>query len=202
MAGEMVSRELVEACRRREPGAFEELVDRTGRQVYTLAYRLVGDRHEAEDVAQEAYLRAYRSLRGFRGDARFETWLHRIVANAAMTHLRRRGRFGDLLSDQGAEVLSLQPAARQVEETVEEDEVKRALQALPLSQRTVVVLKDIYGFSCQEIAEEVGATEGAVKVRLHRARKRLKELIYGPSQGHEEIDGRLPEFAAEGGRDA
>lgn len=201
MAGEMVSRELLDACRRREPGAFEELVERTGRQVYTLAYRIVGDRHEAEDVAQEAYLRAYRSLPGFRGDARFETWLYRIVANASMTHLRRRGRFGDLTADHD-QALVVQPAARPVEETVEEDEVKRALQALPLGQRTVVVMKDIYGFSCQEIADEVGTTEGAVKVRLHRARKRLKELIYGPGPGHPEVEDRLPEFAAEGGRDA
>jgi RNA polymerase sigma-70 factor, ECF subfamily len=200
VAGDMVSRELLEACRRGEPGAFEEVVERTNRQVYTLAYRLVGDRHEAEDVAQEAYLRAYRSLRGFRGDARFETWLYRIVANAAMTQLRRRGRFGDLLGDQ--DVVSLQPAARPIEETVEEDEIKTALQALPLGQRTAVVLKDVYGFSCQEIADEIGVSEGAVKVRLHRARRRLKELIYGPGEGHEEVRGRLPEYAAEGGRDA
>jgi RNA polymerase sigma-70 factor (ECF subfamily) len=197
----MVSRELLEACRRGEPGAFEEVVERTNRQVYTLAYRLVGDRHEAEDVAQEAYLRAYRSLRGFRGDARFETWLYRIVANAAMSQLRRRGRFGDLLGD-NQDVVSLQPAARQIEETVEEDEIKTALQALPLGQRTAVVLKDVYGFSCQEIADEIGVSEGAVKVRLHRARRRLKELIYGPGEGHEEVRGRLPEYAAEGGRDA
>src|SRR5918996_3250225 len=153
----MVSRELLEACRRGDAGAFEELVERTHRQVYTLAYRLVGDRHEAEDVAQEAYLRAYRSLRGFRGDARFETWLYRIVANAAMTHLRRRGRFGDLLAD-NQEVISMQPAAHQVEETVEEDEIKRALQTLPLGQRTVVVLKDVYGFSCQEIGDQIGVS--------------------------------------------
>jgi RNA polymerase sigma-70 factor (ECF subfamily) len=200
VAGDMVSRELLEACRRGESGAFEELVERTNRQVYTLAYRLVGDRHEAEDVAQEAYLRAYRSLRGFRGDARFETWLYRIVANAAMTQLRRRGRFGELLGDQ--DVVSLQPAARQIEETLEEDEIKSALQTLPLGQRTAVVLKDVYGFSCQEIADEIGVSEGAVKVRLHRARRRLKELIYGPGEGHDEVRGRLPEYAAEGGRDA
>jgi RNA polymerase sigma-70 factor, ECF subfamily len=197
----MVSRELLDACRRREPEAFEELVERTQRQVYTLAYRLVGDRHEAEDVAQEAYLRVYRSLRGFRGDARFETWLYRVVANTAMTQLRRRGRFGDLLAD-GQDVLLLQPPARQAEDGLEEDEIKRALGSLPLGQRTVVVLKDVYGFSCQEIGEQIGASEGAVKVRLHRARRRLKELIYGPGEGHEEAQRRLTEYAAEGVRDA
>jgi RNA polymerase sigma-70 factor (ECF subfamily) len=197
----MIGRELLDACRRREPGAFEELVERTHRQVYTLAYRLVGDRHEAEDVAQEVYLRVHRSLRSFRGESRFETWLYRVVANAAMTQLRRRGRFGDLLAE-GHEVADLQPAARPAEYGLEEDEIKRALQALPLGQRTVVVLKDVYGFSCQEIADQIGVSEGAVKVRLHRARRRLKELVYGPAEGHEEAQRHLPEYAAEGGRDA
>jgi RNA polymerase sigma factor (sigma-70 family) len=96
----VVNRELLDRCRRGEPGAFEELVERTQRQVYTLAYRLTGDRHEAEDVAQEAYLRAFRSMGGFREDARFETWLYRIVTNAAMTQLRRKGRFGVLITEQ------------------------------------------------------------------------------------------------------
>jgi RNA polymerase sigma-70 factor (ECF subfamily) len=201
VAGEMVSGELLDACRRREPGAFEELVERTHRQVYTLAYRLVGDRHEAEDVAQEAYLRVHRSLRSFRGESRFETWLYRVVANAAMTQLRRRGRFGDLVAE-GHEVADLQPAANPAEYSLEEDEIKRALQAMPLGYRTVVVLKDVYGFSCQEIADQIGVSEGAVKVRLHRARRRLKELVYGPAEGHEGTQRHLPEYAADGGRDA
>ena len=90
MGDAVVSRELLDRCRRGEPGAFEELVERTHRQVYTLAYRLVGDRHEAEDVAQDAYLRVHRSLRTFRGESSFSTWLYRVVANAATTHLRRK----------------------------------------------------------------------------------------------------------------
>src|SRR5215210_6059247 len=101
----MVDRDLLERCRRREPAAFEELVELTGRQVFTLAYRLIGDRQEAEDVAQEAYLRVYRSLKNFRGDARFETWLHRIVANTAINHMRRRSRFGDLMEEPDRVVL-------------------------------------------------------------------------------------------------
>ncbi len=193
----MVSRELMEAARRGEAGAFEELVERTHRRVYTLAYRLVGDPHEAEDVAQEAYLRAYRSLRGFRGESRFETWLYRITTNTAMSHLRRRGRFGDVLAE-GDDRLVREPEARTPDEVVARDEVERALAVLPAGQRTVVLLKDVYGFSCQEIGEEIGISEGAVKVRLHRARKRLKEEVYGPARGHESIGRLLPEYAEDG----
>jgi RNA polymerase sigma-70 factor, ECF subfamily len=173
----MVNRDLLEACRRGDAGAFQELVERTQRQVYTLAYRLVGDRHEAEDVAQEAYLRVFRSLRSFREEARFETWLYRIVTNAAFTHLRRRGRFGVVLSE-GQEQTVEEPEVRPVDAALDRDEVKRVLEVLTPGSRTVVVLKDVYGLSCQEIADEMGLTEAAVKVRLHRARKRLKELIW------------------------
>src|SRR2546422_4999200 len=95
----MVTHELLAACRRGDPKAFEEVVRRTYRHVYTQALRLVADRQDAEDVAQEAYLRVFRGLAGFRGDAQFETWLYRIVANAAISHLRRRGRFGELLAE-------------------------------------------------------------------------------------------------------
>src|SRR5919108_5513671 len=90
----MVSHEVLAACRRGDPNAFEEVVRRTYRHVYTQALRLVGDRQDAEDVAQEAYLRVFRGLAGVREEAQFETWLYRIVANTAMSYLRKRRRFG------------------------------------------------------------------------------------------------------------
>src|SRR5437660_9886615 len=91
----MVSPELLEACRRGDRAAFEEVVRRTYRHVYSQALRIVGDRHEAEDVAHEAYVRVFRSLARFRGEAQFETWLYRIVATAAIPYPRRKGRFGE-----------------------------------------------------------------------------------------------------------
>jgi RNA polymerase sigma-70 factor (ECF subfamily) len=178
----VVSRELLEACRRRDPRAFEELVDATYRKVFTLALRLLGDRGDAEDVTQETFLRVFRSIRGFREEASFETWLYRIATNTALTHLKRRGRFPEVL----AEPQELDDVATEgtdaSEQLLERDEIKRALASLSLGLRTVVVLKDVYGLSCREIAAEMGISEGAVKVRLHRARRKLKDEIYGQEE--------------------
>jgi RNA polymerase sigma-70 factor (ECF subfamily) len=172
----MVSRDLVASAKAGDRAAFEELVRETHRRVYTLAFRLVGDRAEAEDVAQEAYLRVFRGLASFREEARFETWMYRIVANCAVSALRRRGRFGDLVSDPD---LELPAPDRTEQQTVDSDELSRALSELPDGQRVVVILKDVYGLSCREIGDELGVEEGAVKVRLHRARRRLADLITG-----------------------
>jgi RNA polymerase sigma-70 factor (ECF subfamily) len=174
----MVSHDVLARARRGDPRAFEEVVRATHRHAYTLAYRLVRDRQDAEDVTQEAYLRAFRALRGFRGDAAFETWLYRIVTNAAMTFLRRRGRFGDLTADpEGTPPESPSPE-RPEDRAVDRDALARALETLSPALRTVVILKDVYGLSCREIGREMGATEGAIKVRLHRARRRLRDALY------------------------
>ena len=183
----MVDLELLDACRRGDAAALEEVVRRTYRQVYSQALRLVGDRQDAEDVAQEAFVRAFRGLSTFRGEAQFETWMYRIVANAAMSHLRRRRRFGELLiEDQDEDRRSASRVSPGLAETaVQREDLSRALDSLPPSLRSVVVLKDVYGFSCEEIGGLVGTTEGAVKVRLHRARKRLRVLLFPPEANDE-----------------
>jgi len=182
----MVSPELLAACRRGDRAAFEEVVRRTYRHVYTQALRIVGDRHEAEDVAQEAYIRVFRGLAGFRGEAQFETWLYRIVANAAITHLRRKSRLGELSLDKEDERTEIPADVRVDDQAADREELSRALAALPVSLRSVVVLKDVYGLPHKEIAELLGTTEGAVKVRLHRARRRLKEQLFG-SEARDEM---------------
>jgi RNA polymerase sigma-70 factor (ECF subfamily) len=184
----MVSHEILAACRRGDPKAFEEVVRRTYRHVYTQALRLVGDRQDAEDVAQEAYLRVFRGLAGFREEAQFETWLYRIVANTAMSYLRKRQRFGAVMAepeDEEPDLVAPDPAPDQL--TVQRDELVKALELLPASLRTVVVLKDVYGLSCLEIGQQIGATEGAVKVRLHRARKKLKAMLFHPEGDRDEV---------------
>lgn len=147
--------------------------------MYTQAYRLVRDRQDAEDVSQDAYLRVFRGLDGFREEARFETWLYRIVANAAMNHLRKRSRFGEVLPEIEDVRLDPESSARPAQEVVDRELLDAALGQLPDAARAVVVLKDVYGLSCLEIGRRVGASEGAVKVRLHRARRRLKDALAG-----------------------
>jgi RNA polymerase sigma-70 factor, ECF subfamily len=181
----MVSPELLAKCRRGDPEAFEEVVRRTHRHVYTQALRIVGDAQEAEDVAQDAYLRVFRGLASFRGDARFETWLYRIVANAALTHMRKRRRFGELMAEDEGQTRPLPAKDRTDDQAVDRDSLARALSDLPASMRTVVILKDVYGLSCREIGDELGVSEGAVKVRLHRARRRLKSVLFGGDHDHE-----------------
>jgi RNA polymerase sigma-70 factor (ECF subfamily) len=172
---ERVDAELLARCRRGDRQAVETLVRATSRRAYALALRIVGDRHEAEDVVQEAYLRIFRGLERFREEARFETWMHRIVVNAALNHLRGRGRFGDVLADE--EPLDVPEPDRAADRAADVDALERSLARLPQGQRIAVVLKDVYGLSCAEIGEELGIAEGAVKVRLHRGRARLKELL-------------------------
>ena len=175
MPEQMVGPELVAAARRGDRKAFEEIVRLTHRRVYSLAFRLVRDRTEAEDVAQDAFLRMYRGLAGFREEARFETWMYRVVTNCALSSMRRRGRFGILLAEEEDADIAVPDRAEQT--ALDRDSIERALDVLPEGQRAALVLKDVYGLSGQEIARELGIEEGAVKVRVHRARKRLKELL-------------------------
>jgi RNA polymerase sigma-70 factor (ECF subfamily) len=107
--------------------------------------------------------------------------MYRIVTNSAINLLRRRGRGGELLSEDA--VMEIAAPDAPAEQTADRDELAKALDVLPAGQRAVVILKDVYGLSCREIGDELGIEEGAVKVRLHRARKRLKETIQQQAGG-------------------
>ncbi|MBI4729301.1 MAG: RNA polymerase sigma factor [Acidobacteria bacterium] len=167
-----VSRDLAEAARLGDPAAFEALVRQTHRSVYCLVFRILGNHDDAVDVTQEVYIRVWRGLRRFRGDANLGTWIHRVATNAALSWVRQNP------SAPG----SLDPEAHEAPDAVEDGEaaldarlVREALARLPGGQRAVVVLKEMYGWSCEEIGRQMGITEGAVKVRLFRARTRLAD---------------------------
>lgn len=193
MSAEVELGALVDAARTGDQDAFEQLVRATYADTYTLAYRLTGDEEDARDVVQESYLRAYKGLKRFRGDAQFTTWLYRITANCASTHLGRRSkhRHEELiedapLADTNPEV---DPEAR-ADATILRDRLNEALRALPPRLRAVVVLRDVYDLPHEAIAAELGISESAAKVRLHRARRKLREHLF-PLRGeshHEEQD--------------
>jgi RNA polymerase sigma-70 factor (ECF subfamily) len=172
---------LVEAARRGDRPAFDALVRVTYADTYTLAHRLTGDDDDARDVVQETYLRAYRGLARFRGDAKFSTWLYRITANCASTHLdrRRRHRHEELADDLvvGDPVAAHDPVHR-AEQAMVRDRLEVALRALPPRLRAVVVLRDVYDLPHEAIAAELGISESAAKVRLHRARRKLREDVF------------------------
>ena len=173
--------ELVAAAQAGERGAFDELVRRTYVEMYTLAVRLTANEEDASDVVQEAYLRAWKGIRRFRGDAQFTTWMYRITANAASTMTQRRRRQRVTHIDEVAEPMEMrvehQPEGA-AESAAALEELSVAVSALPPKLRAIVVLKDVYGLSHEDIAEELGISVAAAKVRLHRGRKKLRDLLY------------------------
>lgn len=178
---------LVAAAREGDRAAFEELVRRTSAETYTLAYRLLGNEEDARDVVQEAYIRAYRGIGKFRGESQFTTWMYRITANCAVTWLERRRRhhheeLGD--DDQFADGSADRDPQARADASALRSELNVALQELPPRLRAVVVLRDVYDLPHEAIAAELGISESAAKVRLHRARRRLRERLF-PMPGEE-----------------
>jgi RNA polymerase sigma-70 factor (ECF subfamily) len=186
--------DLIAAAQAGDRAAFDELVRRTHADTYTLALRLTGNEEDARDVAQEAYLRAYRGLRRFRGDAQFSTWLYRITANCAATYLGRRARHRhDILDDtvQLADPRTDHDPQLRADASDLRTRLLEALDDLPPRLRAVVVLRDVYDLSHEDIAAELGISESAAKVRLHRARHKLRAHLFGrrDDQGDGEAGG-------------
>jgi len=171
---------LLERARLGDRRAFSELVRLHQHEVFTLATRLVGDRDLAADVSQEAFIRAWRALHQFRGDAKFSTWLHRIVVNAAWSMRRSQKRhvaapLSEVYQDPAAVGEDPQDLATM---TALRPRLLEALGQLSVPVRAVVVLKDIYDWPHRQIATHLGITNTAAKVRLHRGRKQLHDLLW------------------------
>src|SRR3954452_11484760 len=181
---------LVTAAKAGDRTAFDDLVRATYAGTYTLAYRLTGNEEDARDVVQDAYLRAYKGLRRFRGDAQFTTWLYRITANCASTTMGRRAKNRhdelDVDTDLADERPDHDPQIR-AEASLERDRVSAAVADLPARLRAVVVLRGVYDLPHEAIAAELGISEAAAKVRLHRARKKLRERLF-PMRGEDASD--------------
>ena len=174
--------DLVRQAKTGDSAAFDALVRATYAEAFTLAIRLMGNEEDAQDVVQDAYLRAFRGLKRFRGDAKFTTWLYRIVANCAATaHGKRARHRHDELVEETSVAVDEHPdrdPERRATNASDRDRINKALEALPEKLRMVVVLRDVYDLPHDAIAAELGITETAAKVRLHRARRKLRERLF------------------------
>jgi RNA polymerase sigma-70 factor (ECF subfamily) len=188
-ARELVSPELVDRCKAGDEAAWAELVEATHREVYTLCLRILRDPDDAAEATQDAYLKVWRGLKGFRGEAMFTTWLYRVASNAAISRHRSRTRRRSREARVEDAVLTQIAASGSTEDTagarIEVREVESALASLPEHYRSAVVLRDVYGLTIGEIAKELKISETATKVRVHRGRRKLKDLVYVEEQGEE-----------------
>lgn len=195
------TRELIARAKAGDRDAFNALVRQTYQRVHALALRMTGNEHDADDVVQDAYVRAYRGLARFREEAMFSTWLHRITANVASTYVGRRTRHRHQDLDDVIDLADWKtdnnPEA-QAEASMVGATLATALAGLPQRLRRVVELRDIHGLSHREIAEELDITESAAKVRLHRARHRLRDLLRSGEEQPEfrVVDGGLADSDA------
>jgi len=167
---------LIARSRNGDAGAFDELVGVYQDRIYHLAYRITGNHADAQDAAQDAFVKAYLSLGTFRAQAAFSTWLHRIAVNAAVDMTRRRGKRAALAPDLATPAAD--PLADGAERVEIQQRIHRAIAALPVEQRAVVVLRDVQGCSYEEIAEVVKVPIGTVLSRLSRARETLRVMLH------------------------
>ena len=179
---------------------WDEVVERHSDRVYRLAYRLTGDRHDAEDLTQEVFVRVFRSLDSY-SPGTFEGWLHRITTNLFLDQARRRQRIRfDALSEERERTLrSATPAPDAAfTDRLFDDDVERALAELPPEFRAAVVLCDVEGLSYDEIADIMGVKLGTVRSRIHRGRAMLRRRLAhrAPVAGRVRYSG--PALAPEG----
>jgi len=187
--GEPVSDEsvLVDAARNGDVGAFEQLVRRYDRNVFRIAQHITQNREDAEDVVQDAFLKAFQNLGQFQGQSKFYTWLVRIAVNEALMRLRRRrpertvSLDEDIKTEEDSmprEVADWSPNPEQLYSQAElKDILSKTIQGLPPGFRAVFVLRDVEGLSTEETAEALNLSIPAVKSRLLRARLQLRERL-------------------------
>jgi RNA polymerase sigma-70 factor, ECF subfamily len=183
-AGMMPDEEVVERVRAGETALFEVIMRRYNQRLYRVTRSILGNDGEAEDVTQEAYVRAYLHLEQFDGRARFSTWLTKIAVHEALARRRKRQRLLEIDAAPGAMEVSmnLESKAPSPEQEVLTQTMKivleTAVEKLPETYRSVFMLREVEGMSTAETAECLDLSEEAVKVRLHRARALMRKQIY------------------------
>lgn len=183
MTGEKV---LLQRAKKGEMAAFESLVTAYERRVFTLALRSTGSEHDAADITQEVFLRAYRSLDSFRGDSGFSTWLYRITSNLCVDYARKAAAGGKVVTlggddDEQREDIPDPNQMGRPEEALENKELRQeldaALKLLSAEHRRIIILRDVAGMRYSDIASMLEIEEGTVKSRLARARAAMRKIL-------------------------
>src|SRR6476659_1355420 len=179
----MVDADLISRAAGGDPAAFQALVEEHRSMVYRVAFQFAGNHHDAEDIAQDVFIKVYRSLDRFRRDAQFTSWVYRIVMNACIDHRRRQSPSGAAPFGEEAEIKMNNTAeeAPDPEATAYAGEIGSVLEAevnrLPKGQRVVFVMRHHQGLKLTEIAQALGLAEGTVKRQLHAAVHRLRAAL-------------------------
>lgn len=179
-------KELIRKAKNGDVYSFEKLIKDYQINVYNLAFRILGNKEDAYDVSQEAFIKVYKSIKNFKEESSFSTWLYRLVSNTCLDYLKKNKKVKTLnttISSNDNQNIDLQikdnsRTPDEVLETKEEiDMLISALNELSEQHRVVIVLRDIQGFSYSEISKVIKCSEGTVKSRLNRARWKLKDII-------------------------
>ncbi len=201
---QLADRDVILRCREGDDDAYAILVSRYERRAYWVAYKLVGNPEDSRDIAQEAFIRVFRSIERFDIKRNFYTWLYQIVVNLCIDHLRwasgHRTRPIDDVGDVGGQ-------AERPWERLEQAELRgrifQVLEDLPPKDKLVIVLRDLEGLSAKEIAEVTGSTHATVRWRLHRARQLFRvawEARFGAPEGAEKTAAKIQDAKAERAR--
>jgi len=197
--------QLIERAQRGDQEAFAALYKSHKRRVYSLCLRMTGNTTEAEDLAQEAFLQLFRRISTFRGESAFSTWLHRLVVNVVLMHLRKKGLQQVPLDD--TDNWQEEPVKREYGDddrrllgSIDRLTLARAIEQLPPGYRVVFVLHDVEGYEHNEIAQIMNCSVGNSKSQLHKARLKLRAALHQESSEGQAARPPLKADAADMGR--
>jgi RNA polymerase sigma-70 factor, ECF subfamily len=168
--------DLIDRCKRREPGAFEELYRLHAGRVYNLACRMTGNVSDGEDLMQDIFVQVFRKLDGFKGESAVSTWIYRLATNQCLDYLRGREAKSRKLTDPFDNEAAVRPSAPRALRADRLD-LERAIARLAPGYRAAFVLHDVEGFDHHEVADMLGIAEGTSKSQVHKARLKIREYL-------------------------
>lgn len=185
-------KELVNKARDGDIEAFEFLIHEYQKKVFNIAYRMIGNYDDASELAQEVFIKAYKSIRNFKGDSSFSTWIYKVTTNVCLDEIRKRKNKKVISLDEEIEYKDGE-VKRQIkderpspEKILENKQVRKAVEdsinELADDFKTVIVLRDVQGFSYEEISKMIDCPQGTVKSRINRARQSLKQILKGKKE--------------------